>query len=249
MDFTKLKNRSKEVANRAQEVALKVAESDQAVAARHLAVAQIARLGPRLTEVIDLDDEQSLTPEILVMKVVGAVHDDDEVELSLKDVRETGKRNERLAAAGGIVGGGVGCIIADLYADAALYWMLVDCLDLDVSDRDVAAHLLVAWGAIPDHGVTRAVMDPAGEVTIADVARQRFKGEALELGTKRDSVQALWRLRSGLARVPLFDLSTFHDVFFVGKALQQRLDTAALQLGLSTEDVRKPSLFQRIRRR
>jgi hypothetical protein len=249
MDFTKLRNRAQEAASRAQETALKVAESEQAVAARHLAAAQIARLGPRLTEVIDLDDEQPLTPEILVMKVIRAVHDDDEVERSLKDVRGTGKRNERLAAAAGIVGGGIGCIIADLYADAALYWMLADCFDLEVSDGDVAAHLLVAWGAIPDHRVARAVMDPAAEVTIADVARRRFQEGALELVTKRDSVQALWRLRSGIARVPLFDLSTFHDVFFVGKALQQRLDTAALQLGLSAGDVRKPSLIQRIRRR
>jgi hypothetical protein len=249
MDFTKLKNRSQEVANRAQGVALKVVESEQSVAARHLAAAQIARLGPHLTEVIDLDDEQPLTPEILMMKVIGAVHDDNEIELSLKDVRGTGKRNERLAAAAGIVGGGIGCIIADFYADAALYWLLADCFDLEVSDGDIAAHLLVAWGAIPDHGVARAVMDPAAEVTIADVARQRFQEEALELVTKRDSVQALWRLRSGLTRIPLFDLSTFRDVFFVGKALQQRLDTAALRLGLSAEDVRKPSLFRRIRGR
>jgi hypothetical protein len=248
MDFAKLKNRAQEAKSRAQEVARVVAETDQAMAARRLAAGQVANLGPRLGDLLDLDDDQAVTPEVLVMKVIAAVHDDDEVELSLKDVRGTGKRNERLAAAAGIVGGGIGCIIADIYADAALYWMLADCFDLEVTDADVAAHLLVAWGAIPDHAVARAVMDPEAPTTIADVARTRFQEEAMVLATKRDSVQTLWRLRSGLSRVPLFDLSTFRDVFFVGRALQQRLDTAALHLGLSTEDVRKPSLFHRRKR-
>jgi hypothetical protein len=65
--------------------------------------------------------------------------------------------------------------------------------------------------------------------------------------TKGDSVRTLWRLRSGLARVPVFDPSTFRDVFFAGRAIQQRLDAAALQLGLPQDAVRKRSLFRRRR--
>lgn len=241
MDFGKLKDR-------AQEAARKVAESDQAMVARQLTASQMAKLGPHLREVIDLDDDRPVTPETLLMRVVAAVHDDDEVELSFKDLRGTGKRNERLTAAAGMIGGGVGCVIADLYAEAALFWMLADCFDLDLSDEAVAAHLLVAWGALPDPVVARAVMDPRQEATIAAEASKRCQVEAVSMLTKRDSVATLWRLRSGLARVPIFDPSTLHDLFFAGRALQQRLDTAALQLGLSKQDVRKPSLFRRRKR-
>jgi hypothetical protein len=241
MDLAKLKGR-------AQEAARKVAESDQAMAARQLTAAQVAKLGPHLREVIDLDDDRPVTPEALLLRIVAAVHDDDEVELSFKDLRGAGKRNERLTAAAGIVGGGIGCVIADLYAEAALYWMLADCFDLDLSEREVAAHLLVAWGALPDPAMAHAVMDPEHEATIAGEACRRFQSEATVILTKRGSVATLWRLRSGLGRIPIFDPSTLHDVFFAGRALQQRLDTAALQLGLSKEDVRKPSLFRRRRR-
>jgi|GEM_PF-3697330 len=166
------------------------------------------------------------------MKVIDAVHD-DEVELSLKDMRGTGKRNGRLAAAAAS-----GCVMADS-TRTPLYWTLADC-STSRSRTSMWCH--------PDLAVVRAVMDPDAELTIADVARSRFQEEALVLVTKRDSVQALWRLRSGLAQIPIFDLSTFRDVFFGGSALHQRLDPVVRQLGLTTEDVRKPSHFRRRKR-
>ena len=213
--------------------------------AKHLAADQMAKLGPQLREIINLDDDDPVTPEILLLKVVAAVHADGEVELSLKDVRGAAKRNERMAAAAGILAGGIGCIIVDLYAWAALFWLLVDCFDLELSDADIAANLLVAWGAFPEIAVARRVMDPVDEMTIAGEAWKRYEEKASVL-TKADAVRILWQLHSGVPRIPLFEPSSFKDVFFAGHALQERLDGAAVQLGLSKDDVRKPSLLRRL---
>lgn len=242
MDFAKLKNR-------ASDAARKVVESDQAhrvmdSSAVRRAADQVAKIGPHLRQLIAMDDDRELTPEALLLRVVAAVHDDEEVELSLQDVRGTGKRNERLAAAAGIVGGGPGCFLAGLYADAALYCLLADCFDLELSDADIAAHLLVAWSVIPDGARARAVMDPDDPATIADEARARFRDGASAM-TKKDSLRMLWRLRSGATRLPAFEPSTFRTLFFAGRALQQRLDIAAAELALPADSVKKPGLFRR----
>jgi len=212
--------------------------------AKQFAADQVVRLGPKLREIVEMEDDRPLSPESLVHMLVVAVRSDGEVELSLEDVRGAGKRNERLAAAAGIVGGGPGCFVADMYADAALFCLLEDCFDLGLADEDLAAHLLVDWGAVSDFATARQAMDPASGVTVVGLAQERLE-QGVTARSKKDTLLMLWRLRSGLSKIPLFDPSTFKDLFFAGRALQERLDAAAVELGIPGDEVRKPGLFRR----
>ena len=246
MNFGNLKDRAQIAARRVADSDAAHRLSDGAQIAKQLAADQFTKVGPHLRELIVMDEDHALTPEALLLRVVSAVHGDEEAELSLQDVRDTGKRSERLAAAAGIIGGGPGCFLAGLYADAALYCLLADCFDLDLPDAHIAAHLLVAWNVIPDSATAHAVMDPDDPTTIAGEARARFR-DATTPRTKRESLRMLWRLRSGATRLPAFEPSTFRTLFFAGRALQERLDTAAAQLGLPADSVKKPGLFRRRR--
>jgi hypothetical protein len=80
--------------------------------------------------------------------------------------------------------------------------------------------------------------------SVVGYAVDRFK-ENVGARTKKETILVLWRLRSGNVRIPIFDPSTFKDLFFAGRALQHRLEAAAAQLGIPREDVRKPSLLRR----
>lgn len=212
-------------------------------AVRELAADRVTSLGPRLRELIASDDRRALTPESLLLLLINAVRDDDEVDLSLQDLREMGKRNERLGAAAGILGGGPGCFLAEMYCDTALYCLLADCFELDLAPEDIAAPLLVAWGAVPDLATAQAAMDPNCSASVASVAAARF-GETFT-ATKKDALVMLWRLRSGALKIPVFEPSSFRDLFFAGRALQHRLEAAATMLGLPPDAVAKPNLLRR----
>jgi hypothetical protein len=233
----KLKQKMQEAANHAAqtEAAQRMRNSGSVAKFREFAADHIDKARPGLREILRMDDDRQISPERLLLMLVAAVDGDDEVEMSLKDLRAAGKPSERIAAAAGVLGGAPGVFVGSLYADAAIYCLLDDCFELGLTNEDVAAKLLVAWGAVPDMATAQAAIDADDPITLAGIARQQL-GEAVRAQTKRDSIMMLWRMRWGLRRkAPILDISSVKRLVFTGGALEDRLEDAADQLGIPRE--------------
>src|SRR5687768_3782339 len=126
--------------------------------------------GARLLAIVRIDDDRPLTPERLLVMLIEAVRgDDEERDLSARDVLKAAKRRQRLAAAAGAVGGPVGLQLASLYCEAELLCDIAERHALRLPDEELAAHLLVLWNAMPDVGTARAAIDGSGQSVAARV--------------------------------------------------------------------------------
>ena len=158
--------------------------------------------GPRLLALLRMDDEQPITIEALTVLLVDAVRKDGEArELTDRDVRKAAKRRYRRLGTISLPTGPLGWHLVGLYCEAATLCDIVELRRAPLSDEQVAAHLLVLWGAMPDVAAAAAAVDGTGPSVLATLlgrARDRVALPASGQMTKRSVVKALWSLRSTL---------------------------------------------------
>jgi len=158
--------------------------------------------GPRLVALLRMEDDQPITIEAMVVLLVDAVRKDGETrELSDRDVRKAAKRRYRRLGTVSLPTGPLGWHLVELYCEAATLCDVVELRREPLSDEQVAVHLLVLWGAMPDVAAAGAAFDGTGPSVLATLlgrARDRVKLPPSGEMTKRSVVMALWSLRGQL---------------------------------------------------
>ena len=158
--------------------------------------------GPRLVALLRMEDDQPITIEAMVVLLVDAVRKDGETrELSDRDVRKAAKRRYRRLGTASLPTGPLGWHLVELYCEAATLCDVVELRREPLGDQQVAVHLLVLWGAMPDVAAAAAAFDGTGPSVLATLlgrARDRVKLPPSGEMTKRSVVMALWSLRSTL---------------------------------------------------
>ncbi|MEA2270040.1 MAG: hypothetical protein QOC64_2650 [Solirubrobacteraceae bacterium] len=118
----------------------KEAAGDAAAKAKETVVGSDA--GVRLLAIVRIDDDRPLSVERLLVMLVDAVRGDDEQrDLSDRDVLKAAKKRQRRAGAAGALGGPVGLQIASLYCEAELLCDVAERHRLELSVEELAAHL------------------------------------------------------------------------------------------------------------
>ena len=96
------------------------------------------------------DEETPISIEAFLVLLVDVVNEDEEREVTEKHLKRTGKRRARLVGLAGLPLGPAGLSLASLYCETQLVCDIVAHHDLDLTDEQIAAHLLVLWNAAPD---------------------------------------------------------------------------------------------------
>ena len=158
--------------------------------------------GPRLLALLRMEDDQPITIEAMVVLLVDAVRKDGETrELTDRDVRKAAKRRYRRLGTAALPTGPLGWHVVELYCEAATLCDIVELRREPLSDEQVAVHLLVLWGTMPDVAAAAAAFDGTGPAVLAHLlgrARDRVKLPPSGEMTKRSVVIALWSLRGSL---------------------------------------------------
>jgi hypothetical protein len=150
------------------------------------------------------DEEQPTNIEAFLMALIKAVRDDEPRQgRKRRDVYEDARsRRRRLGlvsfGAGPLVG--VATHLVDLYCEVATFCDLVDIHELDLAEREIAAHMLVMWAIVEPLDEAKAVMAGVGERTVATIMADTLRdGAASHLPaspTKRAVIKALWEARA-----------------------------------------------------
>ena len=155
--------------------------------------------GPRLLALLRMEDDQPITLEALVVLLVDAVHKDGEGrELTDRDVYKAAKRRYRRLGTVSIPSGPIGGHLVNLYCEAATLCDIVELRAAPLTDEEIAAHLLVLWGAMPDTTSATAAIDGTGLSVLAALSlrgRERLRLPPEGLTTKRAVIKTLWSLR------------------------------------------------------
>jgi hypothetical protein len=109
----------------------------------------------------------------------------------------------RCLAAGPFVG--LATKIVELYSETATLCDLVSLYGLDLSDHEVAAHLLVLWNITDDIAAASAAVDPDQPGTMAGFAITRARGNVKADASRSVSLltatKALWGMRGSVGEV------------------------------------------------
>ncbi|MBA3747144.1 MAG: hypothetical protein H0W96_06570 [Solirubrobacterales bacterium] len=198
--------------------------------------------GARLLAIVQIDDDRPLTPERLLVMLVDAVNGDEQMrELSHRDVVKAAKKRQRLAGTAGALGGPIGLQLASLYCEAELLCDVAERHRLELTDEELAAHLLVLWNAMPDLATARAAIDGSGLSVAARVAidaHAKVVTKPREEMTKRDVVKMIWRLRNVAGDVDLPGSNNPLNVLLPGKRVKAFTAAAEQQLGVEAEEKR-----------
>jgi len=207
-----LSDRLRAKASEAAEKAKSVATDNAARAvttAREKLESRSDGAGPRLLALLRMDDERPITLEALVVLLVDAVHSDGEGrELSDRDVFKAAKRRYRRLGTVSLPTGPLGGHVVSLYCETATLCDVVELRGVSLTEEEIAAHLLVLWGAIADTTSATAAIDGSGLSVLATLAL-RGKGRLglppEGLATKRAVITTLWKLRGTGLRGALDD--------------------------------------------
>lgn len=203
--------------------------------AREVAAGASESMGPRLTALVKMDEDRPLTPESFLLKLVDAIRRDEPRGLLDKDVRKAAKRRQRVAGGIGTLGGLPGLHVASLYCEAALLCDVAELHELDLTDEQVASHLLVLWNAMPELEAAEAALAGTGESVISRMASDFSDKVGLKPRdemTKKDTVQMLWRARGAIEDVAAPESASPRDVLLPGKRVKAITEAAERQLGV-----------------
>jgi hypothetical protein len=196
----------------------------------------------RLLAIVRIDDDRPLTAERLLVMLVEAVHgEDEERELSARDVLKAAKRRQRLAGAAGALGGPVGLQLASLYCEAELLCDVAERHALQLPDEELAAHLLVLWNAMPDAVSARAAVDGSGQSVVAHMATTahgKIVTKPRDEMTKRDVVKLVWRARGVVGDVEMPGSNSPLNVLLPGRRVKAFTAAAEEQLGVVESEKR-----------
>lgn len=220
--------------NRLAADAARLAKSAAAAAEQRIADSDNA--GARFIAMIRMDDDRPITVEAWLVLLIDAVHSDEARELTDRDVKKAAKRRQRRAGAAGALGGPVGMHVASLYCEAEILCDLVERHRLDLTEAQIAAHLLVLWNAMPDVASAHAAIDGSGPSVLA-LTSERVRGSLrADDGpmTKKKVVRTLWKLRGLMDDLDLPGSSSGRDVLLPGRRVKALTLAAERQLGVPT---------------
>jgi hypothetical protein len=143
-------------------------------------------------------DDARLSVEAFLVLLLDTMNadDDDDHAPTAKQVERAGRRRARRAGIVGIWGGPAGLCLASLYSEAMLVCDIVDRHDLDLTDEQIGAHLLVLWNLSPDLAEATAAIDGSGPSVAAQVLDDRvLDGKPITGLSPKDAVLVLWRMR------------------------------------------------------
>jgi len=232
------------LSDRLRTKALEAAEKAKAVAgdnaaravtgAKDAIEARTGTAGPRLMALLRMDDDQPITIEALVVVLVDAVHSDDEArELSDRDVYKAAKRRYRRLGTVSLPSGPIGGRVVSLYCEAATLCDIVELRAAPLSDEEIAAHLLVLWGAMPDTTSATAAIDGTGLSVLATLAlraRDRVGLPASGPMTKRAVIATIWRARDAVSSVRDVETPGVRESLFPGRRVKEFIAAAHGQL-------------------
>jgi hypothetical protein len=142
------------------------------------------------------DEDARLSVEAFLVLLLDAMNADEERTLTAGQVEKAGRRRARRAGILGIWGGPAGLCAASLYAEAMLACDVVDRHGLDLSDEQIAAHLLTLWGLVPSVEAGTAAIEGTGPSVASHVADDRlFDGKPITELSPLDALMVLWRAR------------------------------------------------------
>ncbi len=229
----RLRTKALEAAEKAKTVAAENA-ARAATSAREAIEARSGTAGPRLVALLRMDDDEPITVEGLVLVLVDAVHSDDEAsELSDRDVYKAAKRRYRRLGTVALPSGPIGGYVVNLYCEAATLCDIVELRAVPLSEEEIAAHLLVLWGAMPDTTSATAAIDGSGPsvlTTFALRAKDRMGLPASGPPTKRQVIATLWRSRDAVSSVRDVDAPGVRESLFPGGRVKEFIAAAHGQL-------------------
>jgi hypothetical protein len=144
------------------------------------------------------DDDAQLSVErflVLLLDAMNGAEDPDRP--TAEEVARAGRRRARRAGILGIWGGPAGLMATSLYAEAMLVCDIVDHHGLELTDEQIAAHLLLLWELTPDLASAEAAIDGSGPSVAERLVGDRvLDGKPVTELSPMGAVKALWRLRS-----------------------------------------------------
>jgi len=190
------------------------------------------------------DEDGSLSIERFLLLLIHTSRSKAPAARSQKDLIKLARQRRRYlgtrcVAAGPFVG--VTTKLADLYSEAATVCELVDFYRLDLSDQQVAAHMLVLWNVTDDADEALAAVDPAIAGTIARVvagrARYKIASDTSASVTMLTAAKVLWDFRGSAVDVRRHTRAqSVRGWLFAGHRTKQLIKKAEQQLGINKND-------------
>ena len=192
-----------------------------------------------------LTDDQAMTPERFLVRLVDAVRVDGRADdRSTDDVYVAAKsRRRRLGLASFAAGPLIGVVsqLADLYCETAVVCDLSDVHGLDLTDEQIASHMLVLWSVTPSLDEAHHAILGTSQHTLAGMLAGQLYGS---LGvrdldapiTKQTAIRALWKARGVIDDVRRGPTAAAGVVVFAGRRTKNLIRRAERQLGAGGED-------------
>jgi hypothetical protein len=222
-------------------LAARAAALGTAVLDRAIVRAQHAGARYRGLRAVFEDDERAVTIENVLAALVAAVRaDEHEEDRSARDVFKTARSRRRrlgLLSFGAGPLAGVATLIVDLYCETATVCDLADLHSIELTEHDVAAHMLVLWGILGSVDEAKVVMLGDGTQSLASIIAGRLHDGAAERIpdklTKRAAIQALSEARHLASNArKAAGTGSVRGVVFTGHRAKRLIKTAELQLGV-----------------
>jgi hypothetical protein len=190
-----------------------------------------------LRALIGGDGGRSVSLEAFLLSLVRNVRQDGRPdERNRRDVYVAArKRRRRLGLAAFSAGPWVGVAnrFADLYCETAAVCDVASLHDLELSDEDIGAHMLVLWGITEEHRAALLAMQ--GRPPVVEILTRRLASHASERLperlTTRSAVKALWDARDALGDARKGG-GAIRTVAFTGHRTKKVIKKAEDQLGL-----------------
>jgi hypothetical protein len=192
------------------------------------------------------EDERDQSAESYLLMLVRAVRDDErEEEQSNRDLYVRARKRRRrlgLIAFGAGPMAGAANRVSDLYCEVATFCDVADFHALELSDEQIAAHMLVLWSIVEDFPRAESVM--RGEPPLVEVLKGKLSeslGLNLEVeSTKASIAKGIWeihRLNAADAVAGAKEMAKgqrIRSVAFAGHHVKKVIGKAEAQLGVSS---------------
>jgi len=185
------------------------------------------------------DGVHSFSAEGFLVRLVQAVRDEEGGERSSRDVYVSARKRRRTL---GLIALGTGPFfahaanqVADLYCETAVVCEVASLHDLDLTNDDVAAHMLMLWSISNDLPTARGAV--RGHPPVADILGAKLLALAGEQfppdPSTADIAQALWGIRAIAGDMAKgSSKGSLRTVLFTGHRTKKVIRRAERQLGV-----------------
>jgi hypothetical protein len=189
-------------------------------------------------------DDARLSVEAFVVLLLDTMNaDEDDDAPTAKEVERAGRRRARRAGVLGMFGGPAGLCLASLYSEAMLVCDIVDRHGLELTDEQIAAHLLVLWGLSPNLGEATAAIEGTGPSVAAQVLDDRvLDGKKVDELNAKDAVLVLWRMRQLFDPDELPGTTKLRHVALPKRRVRRVTEDVEAQLGVDSTTAGAPAI-------